>query len=438
MKNVVNDYIDFQKNSPSPFHVVATLKERLSKLSFRELTMTETWNLESGKSYFVVHDSGKSLVSFRVGKKATTEAGFAIIGAHTDSPVLRLKLNPFGNLYGYQVLFNECHGSLILRTWMDRPLVLAGQVYKYKRDKDHKPVFSELGTPVVESKLVASSWPLAVVPELAIHLDREKNELGKINPETMMHTITGCEDKHGARLAIEKALGCGEFDGFELSFAPYWPHCTVGAHHEFIVGPRHDDLAMVYTAQCAMELAGKKEVGARTSVAAFFDAEETGSVTTGGAASFFIEDVLTRIHLAHPENRGKEPVGRSFAKSFVISADLAHAAHPAFPEKHDNLHRPYLNRGLVLKSNSNDRYATSGYGSAVFRALCASVGARVQEFCARGDQGCGSTIGPMISAKLGCETVDVGIAMWGMHSASETIGANDLLPTIQVFEKFYS
>jgi len=438
MRNNVDDYIDFQKQCLSPFHTVAALKQRLVKQGFKELNLTEAWKLKLSHTYFVVHGSGKSIVSFRIGNKHTSEAGFAMIGAHTDSPVLRLKLKPWGHLQGYHVLFNECHGSLILRSWLDRPLLLAGTVYKYKRDKNNKPVFSDNGLPFVESQLVNTEHPLAVIPDLAIHLDREKNEFGRINPETMMYAITGCEDGKNARNTMENLLNCGEFDGFDLCFAPYYPHVLVGAHQEFITGPRHDDLVMVYTAQCAMEAAAKKDGGARTSVAAFFDSEETGSQTSGGAASFFIQDVLTRIHHAHPMKGKDECVGRSFAKSFVISADVAHAAHPSYPEKNDIAHRPLLNKGIVLKSNSNDRYATSGYGSAMFRALCASAGSPVQEFCARGDLGCGSTIGPMISAKLGCETVDVGIAMWAMHSAAETVGAKDIAPTIKVFEQFFS
>ncbi len=438
MTDFIQDYIDFQNICLSPFHVVETLKQRLLKKNFQELSLHEAWTLKVSKSYFVIHPSGKSVVSFQVGKKSTYESGFALIGAHTDSPVLRLKLNPWGNQYGYQVLYNECHGSLILRSWLDRPLLLAGKIHTFKRDKNKKPIFNENGLPQVETQLVHSKEPVAIIPDLAIHLDREKNEFGKINPETMMLAITGCEDKMGAYAALQKSLACGEFDGFDLNLTPYWPHCRVGAKKEFITGPRHDDLVMVYTAQCAMESASQKDAGAKTSVAAFFDSEETGSQTYGGAASYFIVDVLTRLHNFHPLNSTKEALGQSFAKSFVISGDVAHGIHPAHRERHDMNHKPTLNGGLVLKSNANDKYATTGYGQTVFKALCESVNAPYQDFCARGDLGCGSTIGPILSTKLGCETIDVGIALWSMHSAAETIGAFDIKSTVQIFERFYA
>ncbi len=385
-----------------------------------------------------MHPSAKSLIAFHVGKAPTTEAGFALIGAHTDSPVLRLRLNPWAKQHGYEVLLSETHGSLILRSWLDRPLLLAGQLYQYQRAKNGKPQFSKTGLPILETKLVQSAWPLAIIPDLAIHLDREKNERGALNPETMMLAITGAESLHDARLAMQDLLGGHAYDGFELNFALDTPHCRVGTNKEFIAGSRHDDLLMVFVTQCALEAAVREGGGPKTALAAFFDAEETGSLTASGACSHFIEDVLERIHQTHPQNSGKSPLGQSLSGSFMISADMAHGVHPAHRDKHDWNHQPMLNGGPVLKMNANDRYASSGYSSTVFRALCKSVDVVPQEFCSRQDLACGSTIGPHLAAKLGCETVDVGLAMWSMHSAVETAGAWDLLPCMQVFRKFYS
>lgn len=427
--SVIHDYIEFQKHCLSPFHVVQTTKKSLQKKGFQELTLTKEWHLDAGKKYFVTHSSGKSLIAFHVGSKPASESGFSIIGSHSDSPVLHLKMNPHGLLHGYQILYSEPHGSLIYRSWLDRPLIVAGKVYRYKRDKNHKPLFHQDGHPMIESELVQSSVPLAVIPDLAIHLDREKNNLGMINPETMLYALTGCDNKKDAQLALQTSLNCEAFDGFDLNFAPYWPHCRVGSNLEFISGPRHDDLVMVFTSLKAFELASEKDKGPKTNVLCVFDSEETGSQTAGGASSFFIDDVLTRIC--------KGEKGQAYAQSFLISADVAHGLHPSFRDKHDLNHKPLLNGGLVLKSNANDKYTTQGHGVSFMKALSAKAESPIQTFCARSDLGCGSTIGPILSTKIGCPSVDVGIAMLAMHSSCETVGALDLLPSIRIFECFY-
>lgn len=438
MTHYIDDYIQFQKTCDSPFHVVETLKERLLQAKFQELSLQETWKLECGKHYFVIQPSEKALIAFQVGTKAPSKAGFAIIGAHTDSPVLRLKLSPFGDIENYNVLFSETHGGLILRSYLDRPLVLAGKVYSYERDSNGKPKNSDKGYPLITSKLVRTEKPIAVIPDLAIHLDRTKNTEGKINPETMMYALTGNKTDKDFVESFQSFLGTGSFDGFELNFAPLWEHSRVGLQGEFLVGPRHDDLVMVYTAQCAMEFLSKNTVSSKTSVAAFFDAEETGSQNSGGAASYFIRDVLKRIHHKHPESSPDSFLGESLSQSFLISADVSHGVHPGHPDKHDLKHRPLLNKGLVLKANSNDRYTSNGYGKALFKALCDASKQASQDFCVRGDLGCGSTIGPILSTQLGCESIDVGIALLGMHSSAETIGVHDIESTIRVFSQFYA
>ncbi len=435
-EQIVDEYIAFQNLALSPFHAVAALKERFVKRGFVELALSQEWSLSVGQAYFVAHPSDKSIIAFHVGQSATTEAGFAMIGAHTDSPVLRLRLTPWAKLYDYETLLSERHGSLILRSWLDRPLLLAGQTYTYARSRNGKPEFSKSGLPIIERKMVQSPWPIAIIPDVAIHLDREKNEKGALNLETMMMAITGRDSGEDARLALFETLG-GPCDGFELNFALATPHTRFGSQREFIAGSRHDDLLMVFVAQCALETAVQHGGGPKTAVAAFFDAEETGSTTADGACSFFIEDILMRIHQAHPLNNASASFGQSLAASFLISADLAHGTHPGYRERHDLNHKPLLNGGPVLKMNANDRYASSGYSATVFRALCKSVDVPVQEFSARQDMGCGSTIGPHLAAKLGCATVDVGLPLLAMHSAVETAGAWDLLPCMKVFERFY-
>lgn len=436
-ENIVNQYISFQGTCHSPFHVVATLKGRLEALGFQKLQLKDSWQIKAGGKYFATDREEKSIISFRVGTSAPAESGFAIIAAHTDSPVLRLKLNPWGQSEGYQVLYPEIHGGIISRSWLDRPLILAGRIYSLKR-KGGKPQMDANGTPILQAKLVATKWPLAVIPDTAIHLDREKNEIGAINPETMLHALMGCRNPKSGRELMGEALGERSFDGFELNLAPYWPHCKVGASQEFILGPRHDDLGMVFPAQCAMEAESKGKAKHRTCVAAFFDAEETGSQTSSGAASYFGIDVLQRIHNAHPETTVQHSLGQTYTQSFLLSADMAHGVHPALKDKHDATHRPVMNAGVVVKENANDRYATSGRSATVFRALAESCDVPVQEYVIRQDLQCGSTIGPILAARLGCQTADIGIPMLAMHSTAETLGGADLFYAYKVFVKFFN
>lgn len=434
MTDLVDGYIAFQGEAQSPFHVVHKLAADLTQDGFKELQLADHWNLESGAGYYVIHREGKTLVSFVVGKESPADSGFAIIAAHTDSPALRLRLNPFSNNPYYRCLQTQVHGGMIFRTWFDRPLVLAGMVYSYPKGK---PQFDpQNGLPQISRCLVRSPQPLAVIPELAIHLDREKNNSGPVNPEIMLQAIIGTrgfgDTKRRQLLESLVSTGIDDVQGWELSLAPHWPHVRVGIEGEFVLGPRHDDLAMVYSAHMAMRTAHKQNPF-KTSVAAFFDAEETGSQTAGGAGSSFLRDLLGKI----VRSTSGDGWDASIARSFVVSADMAHAYHPSFGDRHDENHRPVIGQGLVVKENSNDRYATTGAGVALFKALCEAAGAPCQFFVIRQDAVCGSTVGPILAARLSCPTVDVGLPMWGMHSAAETMGSNDFAHAVRVFETFF-
>lgn len=440
IKEIASRYIEFQNKSHSPFHVVAECSAMLKSAGFKELDINDgRWDLKVGASYYLIHTDRKSLISFRVQEDAPSCHGCAIVGSHTDSPVLRLRLNPFKSTSHGQSLLTQKHGGLIERSWFDRPLTLAGELYSIERDKNGDVVFDKGGLPLIRRKLVKSNEPIAVIPDLAIHLDREKNSKGKVNAETMLSAIFSSADSEQASSHSWRDffdLGEESIDGFELSLSPFWPHVLLGTDQSLICGPRHDDLAMVYASTQAM-IKANAEQARKMPVLALFDAEETGSTTCSGADSSFLKDTLARVEASHPNRKDNTFVETLFAKSFLISADMAHGFHSAYADKFDSHHRVLLNKGLVIKENANDRYATSGFSATIFQAICEMANIPVQKYVHRQDLGCGSTIGPMLSAQLNCPCVDVGAAMWSMHSTAETMGSKDLMYATKAFYYFY-
>lgn len=430
--NLVKEYINFQKLSPSPFHVVEHLSKLYQSEGFTELDLGSEWSFGKNELFYAIHPEGKSIIAFRLAKLAPSKTGFALIGAHTDSPTLRLKSRPFSNIDDYSMIQTQVHGGLINRSWIDRPLILAGRVYNYSKNKKN---FNG-GVSKVQSKLVKTNFPVAIIPDLAIHLDREKNTKGSINPENLLTALVGSSDKKDGIEKLQAAFKTDNFDSFELSLSPYWPHEILGLNKEYIAGPRHDDLAMVFTAFKAFQQSLKEELK-KTSVVAFFDSEETGSESAGGASSYFLLDVLSRIDKHHKKSTTTSDFGQSLANSISLSADMVHGVHPSYPNKHDRNHRPLMNQGPVIKENANDRYATSGLGSAIFKAICHDAKIPTQDFVIHQDLSCGSTIGPIIAAKLGCITIDIGAAMLGMHSTCETMGCKDLEYMTKAFRSFF-
>ena len=435
---LIDEYIAFQSTSSSPFHVVATAATLLNEAGFQTLHVTDSWQLSPGGKYTVVHPDGKTLIAFCQGDQAATEAGFQMIGAHTDSPALRLKLDPWESKEECLVLGTQKHGGLILRSWLDRPLILAGAVYTIKRDQS-RPLAGPSGRPQVEQQVVQCHNPIGVIPDLAIHLDRDKNANGELNAETAMLAVTGLGTdliSFKADVCAQLGVKAADLDGFELSLAPYFPHVIAGTRQELILGPRHDDIAMVFCGlQAIIQSSSHQTAG--TKVLALFDAEETGSQTTSGAGSLFFRSVLERIVDATTPDTDRQSFPQAMGHSFFVSADMAHAGHPSYESKHDRNHRPRLNGGIVIKENANDAYATSGYSHTYFKAVCEAIEVPVQPFVARQDMGCGSTIGPATATKLGCPVVDVGTAMWGMHSTAETMGTKDIVYAVRAFDAFF-
>lgn len=418
----IQNLLEFMDRSPTPFHAVQEMACALSGKGFIELKEADAWKLVPNGRYFITRNDS-SLVAFTLGSKP----GFKIIGAHTDSPNLRLKPQAGYTKNGYLQLGVEVYGGVLLTTWTDRDLSLAGRVILRGKKEN-------------STKLIRFDQVLLRIPQLAIHLDREVNKRGLIlNEQTHLPPIFSLHKKSSPEDILKKMvaqkLKCKPADIVEMELSLYdtQPGTLAGPEGEFIFSGRLDNLASCHSAtQALMESTQKDPM---TRVIAFYDHEEVGSETAQGAGSPFLKDVLERITLT--EESSRENFFRALAKSFFISADMAHAVHPNYSDMHDNQHMPIINGGPVVKSNAGQRYATEGVSSAWFEGLCRKAKVPVQKYVVRSDLGCGSTIGPITAANLGIRTVDVGNPMLSMHSIREMAGAKDHELLIRAFKEFF-
>ena len=415
--------------SPTPFHATHELVTLLKAEGFAELQEADAWSLKKGGRYYVTRNDS-SLVAFVMGSKPAEQAGFKIIGAHTDSPNLRLKPNPSYQKSGYVQLGVEVYGGVLLTTWTDRDLSLAGRVV----------LKSKKGQPV--SRLLKIDRPLLRIPQLAIHLNREINETGLILnkqrhlPPILQLAENNLSSEKVLKDLVAQELKCkaGEIVSLDLALYDVQASTFAGANEEFIFAPRLDNLASCHAATLALLEASKQDSATR--VLAFYDHEEVGSETAQGGESPFLKDALERMVMDSANPR--EALMRAIAHSIFISADMAHAVHPNYSDKHEERHLPLINAGPVIKTNANQRYATEGVSSAHFELMCQRAGVNVQKFVVRSDMGCGSTIGPMTAANLGIRTVDVGNPMLSMHSIREMAGSQDHGDMIQVFKEYFN
>jgi len=431
MPDAVADLLAFIDRSPTPYHAVEEARHRLQGAGFRALAETDVWDLSPGDRRCVVRGDG-SLIAFEVGTASPTEAGFRVLGAHTDSPNLRLK--PLADLAaeGYRQLAVEPYGGVLLHTWLDRDLSLAGRVSL--RDGDAG----------VRTALVDFQRPLLRVPSLAIHLYRELREEGlKLNAQQHAVPVLGLEDAPPLPelLAAElRARNHGEVTpedvlAFDLMTYDVQPACVAGARGEFVHAARLDNLASCHAALLALLEAATGETPDFTRVVVLYDHEEVGSRSAVGAAGPLLADCLERVVAGY---KGGSPQGlpRATARSALVSADMAHAVHPNYADRHERGHRPVIGRGPVIKHNANQSYATDAHTAALFRSACASADVEPQHFVTRSDLACGSTIGPISAARVGIPTVDVGNPMLSMHSCREMSGAADVAPMIRVLRAF--
>ncbi len=408
------DLIGFIDASPSPWHAVAETDARLAAQGFVPLDEADRWQLTPGGRYFVTR-GGASLIAFVVGSAPLVESGLRIIGAHTDSPGLRLKPRPASGGDGLARLAVEVYGGPILATFTDRDLSLAGRVV----------VRTTAG---MEARLLRFDQPLVRLPNLAIHMNRDVNEQGlKLNKQTELPLILGClsegedADVHlRALLATQAAAAAADLLSWELAVYDTQPGSLWGAQEAFIADSQLDNLASCHAAITAL-LATQSP--STTCVVGLFDHEEVGSESATGAGGSFLKDVLARI--GHQAGLDGEDTRRTMARSFFISADMAHAYQPNFPNAYEPGHKVRVNGGPVIKRNANQRYTTDAETAARFMRLCEEVGVACQQYAHRSDLGCGSTIGPMIAASLGIASVDVGSPLWAMHSVRESAGVHD-------------
>ncbi|MDP2133702.1 MAG: M18 family aminopeptidase [Sulfuritalea sp.] len=408
------ELIAFIDASPSPWHAVASAEQRLLAHGFTRLEEDARWQLVAGGRHYVVR-GGASIIAFVLGSRALAEGGFRIVGAHTDSPGLRVKPRPALAGDGLARLGVEVYGGPILATFADRDLSLAGRVVLR-------------GKTGPQARLLRFERPLLRLPNLAIHMNREVNEQGlKLNKQTELPLILGlldAEDDAEARLrtllAAAAQADAADLLSWELAVHDVQRGSLWGAEEEFIASRQLDNLASCHAALAALMATAPP---AATCVVALFDHEEVGSESAAGAGGSFVSDVLARIALQTGVDG--EDRHRALARSFFISADMAHAYQPNFPAAYEPDHKVMVNRGPVIKTNANQRYATGAATAARFMGLCEQAGVPCQQYSHRGDLGCGSTIGPIVAARLGIASVDVGTPMWAMHSARESAGALD-------------
>ena len=411
--------LQFIDASPSCFHAVKNICAMLEDAGCIRLLENETWTLEKGKRYFTTRN-GSSVLAFSVPENYN---GMQIISAHSDSPTFRVKSGAEITVEGhYKKLNTEGYGGMILSTWFDRPLSLAGRAV----------VRTESG---VKSVLLNIDRDLCIIPSLAIHMTRGMAD-HKLNPQVDLLPLLGGENAdYNALIAEEAGVKKEDVISSDMFLYPRQHGVVFGMENEFIASPRLDDLQCAFSATEAFLNAENKE---KLLISAVFDNEEVGSLTKQGADSTFLEEFLEIVleNVYPDKNRLWK---RSFYQnSFLLSADNGHAVHPNHPEKTDPTNRPYLNGGVVLKYNGSQKYTTDGYSAAIVRQICNTWEIPLQTFANRSDIAGGSTLGNISTAHVSIPSADVGLAQLAMHSAFETAGVKDTEALAQLAEHLFA
>jgi len=413
--------VEFLSESTTPFHAVKAMESRLSAAGFKTLQEGDSWSVEAGGRYYVVRN-GSSIIAWVMPKGAAEESGFRMVGAHTDSPCLKVKPTPEIHNNGYFQLGVEVYGGVLLNPWFDRDLSIAGRVSYRTQD-------GKLADALIDFKKA-----VAIIPSLAIHLDREANKERTINAQTYLPPILGqTEEKPDFRELLKAQL---EKDGvndvaqvfdYELCFYDTQKPGFVGLNDEFIASARLDNLLSCFIGLDAL-LNSDMDQGA---LLVCNDHEEVGSMSAAGAQGPMLKQLLERIM---PDAEARN---RALSRSVMISADNAHGVHPNFSDKHDGNHGPIINDGAVIKINANQRYATNSETSTLYRHLAEQEEVPVQAFVVRSDMACGSTIGPITAAEIGVRTLDIGVPQFGMHSIRELAGSQDAYNLSRVLRRFF-
>lgn len=406
--NTANELLSFIRRSPSCYHAVDNFRTMLTDAGYTELREADKWELKKGGKYFVVRNSS-SILAFRVPKKAPT--AYVMAAAHSDSPTFKIKENAELASGPYVRLNTERYGGMLMSTWFDRPLSVAGRVVVKTKDG-------------LSEKYVNIDRDLVIIPNVAIHMNRAANDGVKLAANVDTIPLFGDERAKDAFLPmIAEAAGVKPEDilGKDLFLYCRDGGTLLGANEEYIASPKLDDLECAYA---LMEGFLAAKASDAIPVVCIFDNEEVGSETRQGAASTFLRDTLRRVALTLGID--EEGYQQLLAKSFLVSADNAHALHPSHPEYADAANSPKMNGGIVVKYNANQRYSTDAVSDALFRSICEKAGVSVQVYANRSDLAGGSTLGSIASTLVPVKTVDIGLAQLAMHSAYETAGAHDL------------
>lgn len=403
--------IDFLNKSVNEYLAVEEIKRILDNAGFEQLEFSQNWNLKNGGNYYVVKDQS-SLIAFKMGLKFENR-GFNIVASHLDSPCLKIKQNGIISVKNNTILNTEVYGGPILATWFDRPLSIAGRVIVKKNDE-------------LVSKIVNVDKDLLIIPSAAIHLKKDVTT----NPQKDLLPIASLTNYESINVLLEKVLGFNKDDiiSFDLSVYNKDQAKLVGVNEELLVSPRIDNLECAYTSlQAFINSVNENKVN----IYASFNNEEVGSNTKQGADSTILYDVLRRIVKDEVE------LNINLANSFLVSADNAHAQHPNYMELSDPTNNVLMNKGIVIKHNSNQRYTTDGLSSAVMQMICEKANVPYQHYTNRSDQRGGGTLGAISSSHVSIHSVDIGLAQLAMHSANETAGLLDAEYMIKALEEFY-
>lgn len=411
-QNLNKSLMLFLDNSPTPFHAVANIEDKLVERGYKELSEGDKWKVATKGNYYVKRNNS-SIIAFSLNKPISH--GFRMYGAHTDSPCLKVKPNSDKRFKNYLQVAVEPYGGSLLSTWFDRSLSLAGRVNYLTKQGERAQLLVDLKRPV------------AFIPNLAIHLDRTANESKSYNKQKDLPPVLMQFDHNDKEMGLKDLLqeeiekknlapAMERILDYDLSFYDAQEAEYVGWKEEFILSSRIDNLL-----SCHVGLMAFLEKDDLNKILIFNDHEECGSTSQVGADGPMLESILKRI------SKDEEEYARMIFNSFLISADNAHGVHPNFSDRHEDNHAPLLNLGPVIKINTNQRYSTNDETSAVFIRLCQLCEIPYQKFVARSDLGCGSTIGPITTSRIGVRAVDIGLPTWAMHSIRESMGSQDAL-----------
>ncbi len=399
-----NGLLGFLDASPTPFHATQNMAGMFENAGFTRLYETQKWSLKQGEKYYLTRNDS-SIIAFTYPKSKN----YVMVGAHTDSPNLKLKPNPVIKEHGVVKFGVEPYGGVLLGTWFDRDLSLAGRI-SYLDSQN-----------MIKDSLVDAKKSIAIIPSLAIHLDREVNDKKSVNAQTDICPILSTSKEFNFENFLKELLVSGgaedikEIYANELSFYDTQNASYVGLESEFIASARLDNLLSCYVGM--LSVCSVDDSSAMLFIAS--DHEEVGSESASGAGGSFLESTLKRMFSDFEEYT------QMVRSSILISADNAHAVHPNFASKHDSNHAPLINGGVVIKVNANQRYASNSKTISRFMNVASSLGEPMQNFVTRSDMGCGSTIGPITASRIGIDTIDIGLPTYAMHSIRELCGSED-------------